>query len=283
MNYSLIACDLDGTLLDDYSHVAKESLSAIQQINRSGVEFVLCTGRTYYEIPKELREFSEIRYYLYSDGAVVYDKKEQKVISARYFGTQTLDQVLALLEQYDTMIEAYDDGVPKTDARKLNEASYAHYRIDPNYLDVIRSTRLGLVDFSQTARKLTRTEIINVFFADPAEREDCFAALQGQKDLTFTTSMDNNIEIMLRDVSKGNALLTLAQQLQIPWEQTMAVGDSRNDLSMFAIAGMAVASGSASPDIQQKAGHVACSNNDSIPQYILTHYLKNEGEGVHAR
>lgn len=283
MNYTLIACDLDGTLLDDLSHIAKESWSAIQQMKRSGIEFVLCTGRTYYEIPEELRDFPEIRYYLYSDGAVVYDKQEQKTISSNYFSTETLVKVLSLLEQFDTMIEAYDDGHPKTDANKLNEAAYAHYQIDPNYLDVIRSTRLGLMDFSQTARELTRTEMFNVFFADPAEREACFAELQKQKELAFTTSMDNNIEIMLQGVSKGTALFTLAQHLQIPLEQTMAVGDSRNDLSMFAVAGVAVASGAACPAVQQKAGHVACSNNDSIPQYILTHYLTNKGEGVHAR
>lgn len=276
MNYSLVACDLDGTLLDDHSHVSKDSFSAIHQMTEEGVEFVLCTGRTFYEIPAELRAFPEIRYYIYSDGAVVYDKKEGKFISTHYFPTETLCSVVQLLTQFDTMIEVYDDGHPKGDADKLNKQTFAYYNVEQNYWDVMEQTRIGLSDFAQQLRSLQHAEIINVFFRDPAERDACFSLLQQRTDVSFTTSMDNNIEIMLPEVSKGNALLTLTDYLGVAWQKTMAVGDSRNDLSMFAIAGISVASGSADRQIRQIAGFTTCSNNDSVPQYILTHYLKGE-------
>ena len=47
MKYKLLACDLDGTLLDDNSNVSAENLNAIDEMVKLGVEFAICTGRTY--------------------------------------------------------------------------------------------------------------------------------------------------------------------------------------------------------------------------------------------
>ena len=68
MKYKLLACDLDGTLLDDNSNVSNENLTAIGELTKLGIEFILCTGRTFYEIPQVLRECEDIRYIIYSDG-----------------------------------------------------------------------------------------------------------------------------------------------------------------------------------------------------------------------
>ena len=85
MKFKLIACDLDGTLLRDDSTVSAENFSAINTLVKSAVEFVVCTGRTFYEIPKELLECDDIRYIIYSDGSAAYDKKEQKQLFAPIF------------------------------------------------------------------------------------------------------------------------------------------------------------------------------------------------------
>ena len=69
MKYKLLACDLDGTLLDDDSNVSAENLNAIDEMVKLGVEFAICTGRTYDEIPKALLDNKSIRYIIYSDGS----------------------------------------------------------------------------------------------------------------------------------------------------------------------------------------------------------------------
>lgn len=280
MNYSLIACDLDGTLLDDNGEVSKDSLAAIREMSAWGIEFVLCTGRTFYEIPEPLRTFDAIRYYIYSDGAVVYDKKEDKLLFAHYFSGELLADLVGLLHRFDTMIEPYDDGYPKGNPSKLNRQSFAYYNIDPGYWAVMEKTRVGLEGFPEDLSALQKTEILNVFFRQKEERDFCFKLLWQRSDLAFTTSMDNNIEIMLPKVSKGSGLQALAEHLGIPQQKTMAVGDSQNDLSMFAFSGLAVASGSAAKEIRAVADLTACSNNESIPQYLLG-YLR-EDDQLHA-
>ncbi len=274
MKYKLLACDLDGTLLDDDSNVSDDNLKAINELTELGIEFALCTGRTYYEIPEVLRNCDNIRYIIYSDGSVIFDRKNNKNIYQNYIDNETDKKLFDLLSSYDTMIEYYDDGNAKTDKSKLNDESYKYYNIDPNYVSVIKQTRIGFDDFKSAVNSFNHTEILNIFFKNLGEREECFEKLKSIANLNSTTSMDNNIEIMLSSVSKGNALEILCDKLQIDKKNVMAVGDSRNDLSMFKIAGTCVASGSGSQFVKDKADFVACSNNDSIVKHILDNIIR---------
>ena len=52
---------------------------------------------------------------------------------------------------------------------------------------------------------------------------------------------------------KGTALKRLCTHLQVPLLQTIAVGDSYNDLSMLQLAGVGVAMGNAPAAIQEQA------------------------------
>ncbi len=274
MKYKLLACDLDGTLLDDNSNVSNENLAAIGELTKLGIEFTLCTGRTFYEIPQVLRECEDIRYIIYSDGSVIFDKKQNKKIYANYIDNKTDKKLFNLLSSYDTMIEYYDDGHAKTDKSKLNALSYKYYNIDPNYVSVIEQTRIGFDDFEKAIDTFTHTEMLNIFFKEQNEREECFERLKELANLNSTTSMDNNIEIMLSSVSKGNALEILCDTLKIDEKDVIAVGDSCNDLSMFSFAGTSVASGSANEFVKNKADFVACSNNEPIVNHILNNIVR---------
>lgn len=56
--YKIIASDLDGNLLNSSSEVSKENIEAMHKLYEKGVVFATCTGRTYSEIPKEIRNIS---------------------------------------------------------------------------------------------------------------------------------------------------------------------------------------------------------------------------------
>ena len=78
-----------------------------------------------------------------------------------------------------------------------------------------------------------------------------------------------NLEVLAAGVSKGAALKLLAEAWGIPLERVIAVGDSGNDLSMFAAAGMPVAMGNGSPAARAAARRVTGSNDrDGVAQAI---------------
>lgn len=69
--------------------------------------------------------------------------------------------------------------------------------------------------------------------------------------------------------SKGQALTALADSLGISLEETMAVGDGVNDVSMLRAAGLGVAMGQAPRRVRASADLVTASNaEDGLAQVI---------------
>lgn len=268
MDCKLIACDLDGTLLCDDSGVSDENLQAIHKIKDNHIEFVINTGRTLYEIPDKLLQCPDIRYIIYSDGSAAYDKALDEIIFSHYIDTDTAQKLLHLLNRYDTMVEFYENGHPVTDLKKLNPQAYDYYNIDKNYRPVIDKTRTGVDDLAQYILENSKIELLNIFFREMREREACAETLEKDFDVHFTTSMDNNIEIMAKSVSKGAALKKLCDHLKIEKEKVIAVGDSRNDFTMFDFAKTALAVSNASETVKAYADAVICSNEQHIAKYI---------------
>jgi len=73
-------------------------------------------------------------------------------------------------------------------------------------------------------------------------------------------------------VSKGNALAILARHLDIPLDETMAVGDGPNDVSMLRMAGLGVAMGQASRRVRAMADVVTASNTEDGLARAIEHY-----------
>ena len=70
-----LAVDLDGTLLNEKMEVSSENVEAIHRLTQKGVTVIPCTGRTYHDIPSEAKDHPDVRYVAYSNGSVIYDKK----------------------------------------------------------------------------------------------------------------------------------------------------------------------------------------------------------------
>ena len=41
----LVACDLDGTLLDENHQLSQRNIQAIQRLHKAGINFMVATGR----------------------------------------------------------------------------------------------------------------------------------------------------------------------------------------------------------------------------------------------
>ena len=61
MEIKLIACDLDGTLLDSQGRLSPENLDAIRRMTDKGYCFVPTSGRNREQIPQALQQFPGIR------------------------------------------------------------------------------------------------------------------------------------------------------------------------------------------------------------------------------
>ena len=93
--------------------------------------------------------------------------------------------------------------------------------------------------------------------------EDVISILSSDPELEVISSGPNLFDVMRSGVSKGGALLSLAGYLGIPSQNTFAIGDSDNDISMIESAEYGIAVGNATEGVKAAASYIT-ANYDSL-------------------
>ena len=272
MAYKLITCDLDGTLIrNDYS-LSAENEAAIAQIAAKGVCFVPTTGRAYDQVLATLRNNPHIRFIVCSDGAVIYDKAENRQIKTCLNADQTAAVVNTVL-QYDTFPAFHSNGFSYFDMDKHTHEQHVHCGLNAYYQQYFYHHGTPTANFQSFARQLTEIELASVFFHSNADRDACMEKLNRIDGVTAIAPGPHYMEAHSSNAGKGKAVQTLTALLNLQKENVIAMGDSHNDTSMFREAGLALAVGNAPDDVKAMADAVICSNEDHAAPYVLEHYL----------
>jgi Cof subfamily protein (haloacid dehalogenase superfamily) len=271
-NYKIIACDLDGTLFDSNNNLSKENLEAIKELSKKGVHFVPSTGRTYSEIPESLKENPNIRYYIHSNGAAVYDKLTGERIYM-CIPNDTTRVALDIFREYETHITVRHRGESFADEAQKNDAAYAYYNIWPPHINVLNAFSIGLSDFYERIYTFPEIEMAAVFFHRQDEMDACRERLSRIQGLSVVEVAPLNLEIFSEKAGKGKALISLAEKLGIDKSATVSVGDSENDSSMLKDAGLGLAVSNSTPAALAACDEVICSNDEHAIAYILSNYF----------
>ena len=272
-DYRIIASDLDGTLLDSNGRLSVENLKAIQELSERGVLFVPSSGRTLDEIPLFVRSIPSVRYVIHSDGAVVYDKRTGARIDLSMSQAKA-KKAFEILAEYDTNVTVRHRGKSYIDAQKSNDEAFAYYRLLKDWPPFVREYILPVSDFDAFCASLDSVEMICVFFHDETEQEECRARFAELAEFGLASSDFSNLEIFDSCAGKGSALLRLAQELGVDPSQTIAVGDSPNDLDMLTRAGLGLAMQNASDDVKACSDAVACHHDEHVVRYICDTYIQ---------
>lgn len=270
--YKIVASDLDGTLLDSNGELSKENLAAISLLKQCGVLFVPASGRSLAEMPEELREHPDVRYIIHSSGAVVYDKLTEERISF-CFSSELAEKIMSLLFSVDCHLTVRHRGQMFASIDKMNEESFKNYKVWEAHADLLRRVGKPISDFKERFLSSEDIEMISVFIGDNDKHLKLKALLSEFSDVNVATACPFNIELTYAKAGKGNALSALAEKLNIPVSETVAVGDSENDLPMIKAAGLGLAVVNASPNIKDQADEVVCSNDENALMYIAKKYF----------
>jgi hypothetical protein len=82
------------------------------------------------------------------------------------------------------------------------------------------------------------------------------------------------LDVTHPEANKGAVLKRLSQWFEIPADQIATIGDMPNDVLMFALSGLSIAMGNASPEVQRAARYVTTSNEEegfavAVERFIL--------------
>lgn len=265
----VIASDLDGTLLGSDTNISKENLDAIKRLNEKGIKIAVLTGRTFYEIPAELRSCGYIDYFVYSNGAGI-DNSNKETFYYNTIEKSTARRIFDILNSYETFIELYSNKTPFVDKEKFSEKYFEYYKIDRDFIPEMYKSRKAISNLSEIIDSdLYNIEMFDVFFRNNDERKECYNRICDEFDnMEITSSMSNNLEIMNKGINKGTGLLRLCRAAGYNLADVIVIGDSKNDITAFNAANKCYAVSNACDEIKAMANKIICSNDENIMCYM---------------
>lgn len=275
----LVALDMDGTLFNNQSQISKKDQDVIRSITASGVEVVISTGRPYVGLPLELLTSLGIRYAITTNAAGIYELPTRKCIHAEPMEADLICTILSELLQKQIHMDVFING----DAfSQVNVQKYVPDLVFPDsikrYISSTRTLREDIVGYIRENHLDVEKVTLNFCPLDDGtflDREAAKEILRKYPDVHFLTGGYHNLEFTKSGVTKGTGLRILAEKIGCTIEQTMACGDSQNDLDIIKTAGIGVAMGNASEDIKKAADFVSRTNEESGVAYAIEKFVRN--------
>ncbi|MCX2926392.1 HAD family hydrolase [Streptomyces sp. NEAU-W12] len=256
---SLIATDLDGTLLRGDDTLSDRSLAALALVARAGVRHLVVTGRPAPRVRPLLDDLGSTGLAVCAQGAQVYDAGTDRLL-----WSVTLDRELA------------ETALGKIEA----EVGELHAAVDQNGADGLTLIESGYLMPHPTlpAVRVERRDdlwarpISKVLLRHPDLNDDELAAAARAAVgslATVTMSGPGTVELQPCGVTKATGLALAAEHLGLDPERTVAFGDMPNDIPMFDWAAHGVAMANAHPELKAVADEVTTSNEDDGVAVVL--------------
>ncbi|WP_439031119.1 HAD family hydrolase [Gordonia terrae] len=270
---TLIASDVDGTLIDDENRVSARTLSVLAAARAAGVEFVLATGRPPRWIAEITDQFADtdafVRYAVCANGAILYDAEQDNVLWSANLEPDVLLKLgeIAYQQIPGCGIAAERAGQSANDAATapfVASAGYEHAWLNPDHVEVGDDEVFGHPAVKLLVRKPGMAS------GEMAERLTPMVGDLAQ--VTFST--DNGlIELSVPGTHKASGLARLAELAGLPADAVITFGDMPNDVEMLTWAGHGVAMGHGHPAAIDAADEVTVGNNDDGVARVLERWF----------
>ena len=256
MKIRLLAFDLDGTTLYNHGELSEANRRALEAAAEKGVLLVPATGRLLSFVPASVLSLPA-RYVLFSNGAMVYDREENRMLVSDLIPVEQAAALMKLCDQFGLYYEFYTDGGAVT------FADHEHYAMDVLHFpeEKRRFLRKHYIDETADPAQYIRErnicpEKLNLPYVPDEVRQPFLEAVSKLGTFEISYSLKDNLEFNAPGVHKGKGLAELCRVLGIDRSEVMAMGDSENDRGMLEFAGVSVAMGNASESIRSVARFV---------------------------
>lgn len=263
--YKIVFFDLDGTLLTDEKTVLEENKREIKRVNKLGVETVICTGRQANAVQCYKEMAGTGRFVICTNGAEIYDYREEKVIYKSVIKKQTVLELCNIAEKTNYLLK-----IDTLNARYINNMEYS---------------QVGEIEINQTIKELLDdNEILQVSIGSTNRKEldNLVHQIQRLSDVKVENYFyfKNNmwiLNIVNKEVSKGNAVKLLCDYLSITSNNAIAFGDDINDISMLTSVGYGIAMENAIDKLKNIARKIIGNNNEeSIAKELINMFYNKK-------
>nr|WP_295974472.1 Cof-type HAD-IIB family hydrolase [uncultured Bacillus sp.] len=280
----LIAIDLDGTLLSTDCSISRENTQAIREAQKQGHIIVISSGRSFQDTRQILQNADLVCPFIAGNGAISFHNGE--IIHKFILEEKVVLEIIETLEKHNCYYEinSKNGTLIKRDGRSLltneimntqepfcditEEWALNEIELQYNQFGLIPVPHYRNLDFAQL-------EVYKIFILSfnrntlTTLRE----TLSRRNDISVTSSGVEKIDIGHIKTSKGNGLKIVANYMGIPLENTVAIGDNLNDLSMFDIAGTSIAMGNAVAELKKKGTYITKDHDENGIAFAFQNYI----------
>lgn len=251
--FRLVALDIDGTILASDHSLRPRVTATIRAVQARGVRVCLATGKLFVSIAMLHQTFDLHGPQITCNGAAIVDADTSALDAAWPMTAPEVHASLAVLAQVAPEVpiawyttEAIFTTAP---AGPLDDVLAAYHEPRPVHVPDFAAlpppTKLLMTDAPERLDRL---------------RAQIEPQLAGRVHVV-RTSVDF-LECMRPGVNKGTALETIMEREGIDRMETLAIGDSENDLPLLQAAGFSIAMQNATPAVLAQAHTITPSNDD---------------------
>ena len=266
MNYKLILADFDQTLYRHDCTIQQSTIDTIKKYEQQGGRFAICTGRMLKSIMPFAKSMNLTGDLVACQGSVIYNLDKEDYILHGGIEYRLGKKIIEYIENNYKHIHMYING--ELYVNSYDEATRQYEKYCKVKATVIREKASEFVEKNKPMiEKL-------LVFNSPEENEKCYIDLEKKFGNIAVVSVSGEMLVEIADInySKGKALTFLAQRYNIPIKQTIAIGDSLNDLTMIIAAGKGIAVGNASEALKKAADEITVSCDENAVEYIIKKY-----------
>ena len=262
MEISLLAIDIDGTLVAHGDSVSGTARQAVRRASEHGLQLVLATGRRYRTTRLVIDQLGLPLATVCLGGALT-KAADGATLHSEAFAPAQIAALVALARRHGQMLvlqrDAHAEGGPDfiADGEAPWNPNMRHY--------MAANGDVGIVGDGANA------EYGDILMVGCFGERAALGELQREVDALgeFGTVLVESkktpgwyLEIILRHVDKWTALRRYAAGIDVPETAVCAVGDALNDLPMLRGAALGVAMGNAEPRVKAAADWITGSNRD---------------------
>ncbi|MGI2328389.1 HAD family hydrolase [Planococcus sp. YIM B11945] len=276
-----IFLDMDGTILNHRNQVSVNTKTIIDELRSEGIFVFIATGRSAAELAEMLPEGFAVDGIITANGMAGYVGEEAAFEHS--LSRNLVDTIIEKARKQKVYYELFPYGEPRMVL--LEDKAYVEAEVQDPQPDGVEinewiSRKKAIREEIAWKEAITATHFSKFyFFARSREHINNWKVelkkLQKEMEFTMTPSSPHNAEVMVANVNKATGIQQMLERFDLTGCETLAIGDSDNDVKMFAFATHAVAMKNAADHIKALADDVTefTCDEDGVYQYLKTNIL----------
>ena len=273
MKFKAIFIDIDGTLMDGKGNISERNIANIARLRQAGVWIIIDTGRNLADAKRILEMTGFILPVIGANGSYITDDNCRDAVFESPMQPNVCREVVRICRKYGALPSFSTRWYfyPEKGFMRFAEMTRPEWQIRE------KENLIGeplYIEPDGWDRFIAENIIVkcNLYHEDDKILAKIQKEMTGLHAVSLASKGEHNVEYNNHGVTKGSGLRWFLRAHGLKKEESMAVGDGDNDLSMLNSAGFGVAMGNSYAGLLKKADYVTENIANDGLSYVLEKY-----------